>query len=566
MKIAPLPANEVERLKTLHELSILDTDPEDVFDDFTRLASQICSTPIALVSLIDAKRQWIKSSIGIAVAEMPRDLVFCSHAILQTDTFLVLDASIDTRFFDNPLVTNDPHLRFYAGAPLITSDGAAIGTLCVLDRQPRQLSTEQLESLKIIGRQVTRQIEQRRDLADLAQISLKVHHIGEQLRLSQERFELAVLGSSGGIWDWNIKTKEVFFSSQWKSILGYEDHEISNHLEEWIKRLHPEDFQRAQNALSAYLKRQIPTYDLEYRLQHKDGTYRWILSRSVALWDEQGQPYRMAGSHIDITSRKQAEEAIGKALQKEQELNELKTRFISMASHEFRTPLSSILLYTELLKNYGHAWTEKERDETFQRIQASVETMTELMDGVLTIGQIEEAKQVLKPTLLSLSCLIEDVIAQIKLISCGQCDIFFDPYPENIDAVLDKKIAQQILTNLISNAVKYSPDGGTVKISCRYQEDILFLQIQDQGIGISEVDQESVFEPFYRANGAEYITGTGLGLAIVKQGVKAHLGSISLESEIGKGTTFTVELPCHPKNFLKCTKGPDWSAGQSVGT
>ncbi|MBD2109332.1 ATP-binding protein [Nodosilinea sp. FACHB-13] len=549
MRIAPLPDNEAERLKVLHSLSILDTAPEDSFDDLTRLASQICGTSIALVSLIDADRQWFKSRVGLLMTETHRDIAFCSHAILQSNLFLVPDTSTDERFSDNPLVTGDPHIRFYAGAPLMTSEGSAIGTLCVLDQEPRKLSVEQTESLKIISRQVARQIEQRRDLASLAQISLDVHQIGEKLRLSQERFELATLGSSGGIWDWDMKTKEVFFSPRWKNILGYADHEIPNCLEEWFERLHPEDVQRAQNALTAYLKREIPTYDLEYRLQHKDGTYRWVLSRSVALWDEQGKPYRMAGSHIDITDRKQAEEIVEKALQKERELGELKTRFISMASHEFRTPLTSIVLYAELLKNYSHTWDRKEKDEAFQRIQDAVQTMTELMDGVLAIGQVEEAKQAFKPTLLDFSELVQDVVEQIKLISQTQCNISFDASPEKINVVLDEMIVRQILTNLVFNAVKYSHEGGDVRVSCRHQEDYLILQIQDQGIGIPKENQENIFEPFYRAKNVDYIAGTGLGLAIVKQGIQAHQGTISVESEVGKGTTFTITLPCNIENL-----------------
>ncbi|MBD1916005.1 MULTISPECIES: ATP-binding protein [Cyanophyceae] len=548
MRIAPLPDNEVERLKILHSLSILDTAPEEIFDDLARLASQICNTPIALVSLVDADRQWFKSSVGLSVPETSRDIAFCSHAILQPDLFLVPDASTDQRFSDNPLVTSEPHIRFYAGAPLITSEGAAIGTLCVLDQEPRKLSAEQSESLKIISRQVAKQIEQRRDLASLAQISLDIHQVGEKLRLTQERFELAILGSSGGIWDWNMKTKEVFFSPRWKSILGYEDHEIPNHLEEWIQRLHPEDLQRAQNALAAYLKRKIPTYDLEYRLRHKDGTYRWILSRSVALWDDQGKPYRMAGSHIDITDRRQAEEIVEKSLQKERELSELKTRFISMASHEFRTPLTSIVLYAELLKNYSHIWDKKEKDDAFQRIYDAVQTMTELMDGVLAVGHIEEGKQAFNPALLNFPHLIQDVIEQIKLISQTQCNIFLDASPERLNVILDERIIRQVLTNLVFNAVKYSPSEGDIKISCRYQEGTLALQIQDQGIGIPDENQENIFEPFYRAKNVDCIAGTGLGLAIVKQGVHAHRGTIAVESEIGKGTTFTIALPCDTAN------------------
>src|SRR5881398_2132781 len=163
----PVPANDADRLRALRSYKILDTKPEERFDELTQLAALICGVPISLISLIDAERQWFKSRFGLDRQQTPRALAFCTHAIMQPGMFVVPDVTQDERFAQNPLVTGDPHIRFYAGAPLATRDGYLLGTLCVMDRKPRTLTEAQIEALKIVGRLVIANIELRRDLQEL---------------------------------------------------------------------------------------------------------------------------------------------------------------------------------------------------------------------------------------------------------------------------------------------------------------------------------------------------------------------------------------------------------------
>src|SRR5438874_8860540 len=164
---APVPAHDAKRLKVLWQYEILDTIPEEVFDDLTELAARICEAPIALITLVDEDRQWFKSKVGISINETSRDISFCGHAIEQSDLFIVPDATMDKRFAKNPLVTSDPKIRFYAGAPLITPDGHALGTLCVIDKVPRELRPEQKQALRVLARHVITQLQLRRHSREL---------------------------------------------------------------------------------------------------------------------------------------------------------------------------------------------------------------------------------------------------------------------------------------------------------------------------------------------------------------------------------------------------------------
>ena len=174
MAVIPIPDNEARRLESLREYRILDTAAEEAFDDITALAAHICDVPIAMISLVDESRQWFKSKLGLNDGETPRDVAFCAHAILQTEPLIVRDALKDTRFSESDLVKRSPHIRFYAGFPLTTPEGFTLGTLCTIDRKPRQLSAEQKQAMQALSRQVIALLELRRISAQMAEVLEKV--------------------------------------------------------------------------------------------------------------------------------------------------------------------------------------------------------------------------------------------------------------------------------------------------------------------------------------------------------------------------------------------------------
>ena len=299
MKIAPLPENEASRLAALQCYQVLDTGPEDSFDDLTALAAQICDAPIALVSLIDTNRQWFKSKVGVEAAETSRDIAFCAHAILQSDIFIVPDAARDDRFADNPLVTSAPHIRFYAGMPLLTSKGEALGTLCVIDRVPRQLTPAQQDTLRRLGRQTVKLLEYR--------LSNREYREAESaLRASESRLQDFLMSASDLIQSATLDGRLLFVNHAWLETLGYSEEDLPHlHLMDVIHpdcRAHCEQILQQLGAGPSALALETTFLSKSGRPIHVEG--------NVNCLTEEGRPVATRAIFRDITARKAAEERV----------------------------------------------------------------------------------------------------------------------------------------------------------------------------------------------------------------------------------------------------------------
>jgi PAS domain S-box-containing protein len=287
----------------------------------------------------------------------------------------------------------------------------------------------------------------------------------------------------------------------------------------------------------------------EWTYVRKNGTRFPVFLSITALYD--GNENITGYLHIasDITDRKRAEEELLVALRKEKELSELKTNVVTMVSHEFRTPLASILSSVEMLERYGRNWTDEsvvKAKKHYERVKESITRLTALLDEVLLVGKADSGKMTYTPENFSLATLCRSVADDLRMIAVKTDKRIIQAIdPGLADFVGDERIIRHILTNLLSNAVKYSPDGSAVEFDARRAEKSVVITIRDHGIGIGEEDLLHIYEPFKRARNVGSIQGTGLGLSIVKRCIDLHHGSITLTSTLGAGTTAEVTLPDH---------------------
>jgi PAS domain S-box-containing protein len=363
------------------------------------------------------------------------------------------------------------------------------------------------------------------------------------LLVSQQRLQYLLSSSPAVIY--TCQTSEdfgaIFISDNVSLVTGHQPQDFTKDSSFWMSHIHPEDVTYVVAELARILQQEH--YSLEYRFLHKDGTYRWVYDQAKLVRDNTGNPVELVGYLADITERKQLEQELRVALEKEKELNELKSRFVSMTSHEFRTPLSTILSSSELLEHYRYKWTEEKQLTHLHRIQAAVQRMNEMLNDVLIIGKAEAGKLEYKPSTFDLVTYCSHLVEEALLNQNNRYLISFTSQYPSIPCCMDEKLLNHILSNLLSNAVKYSPEGSTVNFKLACQDEQAVFEIQDQGIGIPVEDLPHLFESFYRARNVGNILGTGLGLAIVKKCVDIHQGQIFTTSVLGVGTTFTVILP-----------------------
>jgi two-component system sensor histidine kinase VicK len=660
MSTAPLPANEQERLAALYSYHILDTATEKDFDELTELASAICGTPIALISLVDKDRQWFKSHHGLDVSETDRALSFCAYAINKPDDLMQIeDAKKDKRFKDNQLVTGDPNIVFYAGVPLVDEGGNALGSLCVIDRERRQLNDMQQSALKILAAQVISKLKLRKKLLELETAGKRIHklnalltnkeqeamqiiehtpmamalHVGEDMiirfankpmlkawgkdemvfgmsfskalpelaaldfprtmrqvyrkgityeqteahmsymhegqikefyynyafiplklpdgsvwgilntahdttkvvksrltvELAEERLRLAIQSADLGTFFIDTQTWDFIPSTRTKELFGYKPDEPMPY-ELALSQITADYRDKVKQAINAAINNG-EAYDIEYPIiGHHDKVQRWVRATGkVYPSTEEGKPPFLSGTLLDITERKQDEQR--------------KNDFIGMVSHELRSPLTSISGYIQML----NLKASKNNDEVIVDISVKakrqVQRMLTLISGFLDAARMGEGKIKLNLKQFDMAALVKEAEEE-SLATVTSHQVVFKPVNYTpVEADHDKIV--QVLTNFINNAVKYSPRGSTIQVACVIQTGSAYVSVSDEGMGIGPKDQPHVFDRFYRVESESMTTvkGFGIGLYICKEIIERHGGTIGVNSELGKGSTFWFTLP-----------------------
>ena len=302
----PLPPGEAARLDAVRQLQFGDED----FRDLVELAAEVCAAPIAFFSVVEADTVHCVSAFGATVPNVPRDQSFCAWTVLKPQMFVVPDISKDARFSSSPVVECDPDIRFYAGFPVMADGGRPLGALAVLDHKPRHLSASQATALRSVAAAIAAKCELHLKDAEISRLTDERQQALNELAASEERFALVTRSANDGLWDWNLASNEMQFCPRWKAMLGYSEDEVGNRPDEWLKRVHPDDIETVQAAITSHLLHVTPHFQSEHRLRNGDGSYRWVLARGLAIWDARRAVYRMAGSLTDITEQKESEQRL----------------------------------------------------------------------------------------------------------------------------------------------------------------------------------------------------------------------------------------------------------------
>ena len=381
---------------------------------------------------------------------------------------------------------------------------------------------------------------------------------------SKERCSLVIEGVSDGIWDRNLINGEIYFSPRWKEMLGYNDNEIPNCYEEWEKRVHPDDYKHVIKDINDHFKGKTPFYSSEFRLRHKDGSYRWILGRGATIKNSKGRPTRFAGSHTDITEKKYMEEELLKA--KRIESIGLLAGGIA---HDFNNILTGVLTNIQVARDCFSDFDNCEQDISKSLGYAESATMraTELTKQLLTFSK--GGAPTIKPA--SVADLITETVSFILRGSNlrRRCIIPKDLW----DARIDTGQISQVLNNLLINARHSMPSGGTVTIKAENEfiadnspmpvesGNYIKLTIKDRGAGISAENIDRIFDPYFTTKGE----GSGLGLATSYIIIKKHKGHIYVESELGKGTSFYIYLPANSEKISRKNRAKDIDSHAGTG-
>jgi diguanylate cyclase (GGDEF)-like protein/PAS domain S-box-containing protein len=304
-----------------------------VLDDLTTLAAEVCAAPAAILSVVTADGVQHMSRAGVTPLDAAGETLLVSWALGEQSQFVVSDTLKDNRFSKDITKANGSTIRFYAGTPLLTSEGRMLGVLSVIDHKPRALGVGQARALDSLARAMMDKLDSGRKHDELKHVLEEREKAFRSLSVSEQRYEMLLRGASDGLWEWDLETNEMRFCDRWKALLGYEKHELNDRPDEWFNRVHPEDIERVQSEIMSHLLSLTPQFQSEHRIRRQDGDYRWMLSRGLAVMDSNRHVYRMAGSMTDVTEQKAAEKEL-----------------LHSAFHDVLTGLPNRALFTDRLK------------------------------------------------------------------------------------------------------------------------------------------------------------------------------------------------------------------------
>ena len=531
MKKAPIGPNEKERLLTLQRYLVLDTAAELKYDEITSLAATICGTPISVISLLDTDRQWLKSCFGLKITEAPRDISFCGHTIHEKDILCVEDTLKDERFSDNPFVTGGLKIRFYAGVPLVSKNGLAIGSLCVSDYKPRLMTPEQLLALKVLAKQVISQLEltllyneaiESKNLLNAILQTLPVAVYGKDIK---KGFEYNL---------WNKKSEEVFGIKS-DFCIGKSDFDFF-----------PTDqanFFRQKDIEAVTSQSIVDIADEPANLSHGLGS---LHTRKIMVRDKDGNPSVLLGVSEDITEKKKNSLIIAEQNLKLHEAARMAAlgEMAAGIAHEVNNPLAIIIGSAELIKMQLHKPNlDLSKVENFaDKIISAAKRAAKIIISMKSLSRKSDDDPK-SPS--SLSSVVTDALALyrdrfnhsgIKITLQLKDSPVFLGRPAQIG---------QVLTNLLSNAhdgIMSSSSGEKwVDINSYVEEDYCYVTITDSGTGIPIHIAEKIMQPFFTTK--DVGKGTGLGLSISQRIISDHLGELTIDSKC-PNTKFVIKLPC----------------------